>query len=465
MEAKVYIPADAKRRFFKPRPISYALWQKVEDELDRLQREGVITPVTFSDWATPIVPIVKPDGSVCICGDYKVTINAVAKLETYPLPKIEDLFTALSGGTVFSKLDLSHAYQQIVVHEDSRQYTTINTHKGLFRYQRLPFGIASAPAIFQRTMETLLSNIPGVVVYLDDILVSGKDADIHLDQVMERLERAGLTLKQSKCTYGVSSVEYLGHVIDKDGLRPSPSKVEAIQAAPEPKDTTELKSFLGLLNYYSKFLPNLAVVLSPLYRLLHKKIKWSWSDKETEAFQKAKSLLQSSNLLVHYDSQKEIIVSCDASPYGLGAVLGHKLEDGSERPVAYISRTLSQPERNYSQLDKEGLAVIYAVKKFHHYLSGCKFTIYSDHKLLKYLFSEVQPTPRMAAARIQRWALILGSYQYTIQYRQGNKMCNADALSRLPLPYLDGDSSTTEDSSVSLLLNHLSEAIVTASQI
>ena len=161
-------------------------------------------------------------------------------------------------------------------------------------------------------METLLSNIPGVVVYLDDILVSGKDADIYLrnlDQVMERLERAGLTLKQSKCTYGVSSVEYLGHVIDKDGLHPSPSKVEAIQAAPEPKDTTELKSFLGLLNYYSKFLPNLAVVLSPLYRLLHKKIKWSWSDKETEAFQKAKSLLQSSNLLVHYDSQKEIIVS------------------------------------------------------------------------------------------------------------------------------------------------------------
>ena len=198
---------------------------------------------------------------------------------------------------------------------------------------------------------------------------------------------------------------------------------------------------------------------------MHKKIKWSWSDKETEAFQKAKSRLQSCNLLVHYDSQKEIIVSCDASPYGLGAVLGHKMEDGSERPVAYISRTLSPPERNYSQLEKEGLAVIYAVKKFHHYLSGRKFTIYSDHKPLKYLFSEVQPTPRMAAARIQRWALILGSYQYTIQYRQGNKMCNADALSRLPLPYLDGDSSTTEDSSVSLLLNHLSEAIFTASQI
>ncbi|XP_019859677.1 PREDICTED: uncharacterized protein K02A2.6-like [Amphimedon queenslandica] len=448
--AKIYVPSDAKPRFFKPRPISYALKEKVEKELERLQQEGVIIPVTFSDWATPIVPIVKPDGSVRLCGDYKVTVNAVAKLETYPLPKIEELFTALSGGTIFSKLDLSHAYQQIMVHEDSCKYTTINTSKGLFQYQRLPFGIASAPAIFQRTMETLLHDISGVVVYIDDILVSGKDETSHLqnlDLVMERLEQAGLTLKQSKCTYAVSSVEYLGHIIDKDGLHPSPSKVEAIRSAPEPRNTTELKSFLGLLNYYSRFLPNLAIVLSPLYRLLQKKTKWSWLDIEKKAFQKAKSLLQSSNLLVHYDGRKELVVSCDASPYGLGAVLAHKMQDDLERPIAFTSRTLSPPERNYSQLEKEGLAVIYAVKKFHHYLSGRKFTIYSDHKPLKYLFSETQQTPRMAAARIQRWALILGSYQYTIQYRQ------------------DKDKSTEKDGSVLLLLNHLSEAIVTSSQI
>ena len=157
----------------------------------RLQESGVIKPIQFSDWAAPIVPVVKSDGSIRICGDYKVTVNAVAKLETYPLPKVEDLFAALSGGVLFSKLDLSHAYQQLVLEEDSRKYTTINTTKGLFQYLRLPFGISSAPSIFQRTMETLLRDIPGVVVYIDDILVAGRDTDEHFNNLDKVMMRAG----------------------------------------------------------------------------------------------------------------------------------------------------------------------------------------------------------------------------------------------------------------------------------
>jgi hypothetical protein len=433
-----------------------------------LQEAGVITPVQFSDWAAPIVPVVKGDGSIRICGDYSVTVNAVSKLDSYPLPRVEDLFAAMSGGVLFTKLDLSHAYQQLLLENESKKYTTINTSKGLFQFERLPFSISSAPSIFQRAMESLMQGLSGVIVYIDDILITGSSETEHcqnLDRVMDRLKSGGVTLKESKCVFAAPSVEYLGHVIDKDGLHPSKEKVRAIQEAPEPRNVTELKSFLGLLNYYSKFLPNLSYVLSSLYRLLKKDTKWSWTPEQSSAFSKAKNLLQASTVLTHYDSQKELVVSCDASSYGLGAVLAHKLEDGSERPITFASRTLSPAEKKYSQLEKEGLAIIFAVKKFHQYLSGRKFTIYSDHQPLKYLFSESRQVPVMAASRVQRWALTLGAYQYTIEHRPGSKMANADALSRLPLPDHPSDSQVPTPGDIDLLMNHLSEAIVTSAHI
>ena len=225
---------------------------------------------------------------------------------------MEDLFAALAGDTVFSKLGLSHAYQQIWLHEHSKKFTTISTQQGLFQYEKLPFRIKIAPALFQRTMKTLLRDLPYVCVYIDDVLITGTDEENHLknlELVLQRLESAGLTLKNSECVFTAESVEYLGHVIDKNGLHLSLSKVQAIKQAPPPSNVTELKSFLGLVNCYHKFLPNLSILLAPLHSLLHKNSRWNWSTEHSEAFTKVKSLLQSSSLLVHFDDKKPLPLS------------------------------------------------------------------------------------------------------------------------------------------------------------
>ena len=254
-----------------------------------------------------------------------------------------------------------------------------------------------------------------------------------LEQVLSRLSSAGITLKRSKCTFATTSVEYLGHIIDSTGLHPSPAKVQAIQKAPAPTNITELRAFLGLVNYYHKFLPNLSSTLSPLHRLLRKGTKWNWTQNQQIAFDKVKVLLQSDPLLVHFDSTKPLLVYADVSPYGVGAVLAHKMPDNSEKPIAFASRTLTPAERNYSQLEKEALSIVYAVKRFYQYLYGTHFTLYSDHKPLERLLGEFQQISPLASARIQRWALTLAAYQYTIKYKPGKSMSTADALSRLPL--------------------------------
>ena len=433
---KLYVDSSATPRFFRPRSVPHALRGRVEQELERLEKTGIIEAIKFSDWATPVVPLVKGDGSIRICGDYKVTINRVANVESYPLPRIDDLLAGLAKGKVFSKLDLAHAYLQLQLDEESRKLATISTHKGLFCYNRLPFGVSSAPAIFQRTMEGILKGIPYVHAYIDDILITGTSESEHLqilEQVLTRLEEVGMRLKESKCQFLLPSVEYLGYRISGNGIQPTEEKLRAIRDAPIPRDLSQLKSFLGLLNYYGKFLPHLSSTLAPLYKLLSKGQVWCWGREQEEAFCIAKSQLTSETLLVHFDPTLQLALSCDASPYGLGAVLSHVCEDGSDKPIAYASRSLAPAEKKYSQLEKEGLAIVFGVKKFHQYLYGRKFVVHSDHKPLQFLFKEDKPVPTMASARIQRWALTLSAYDYRIVFRAGKENSNADGLSRLPL--------------------------------
>ena len=436
--AHLKLKPDTKPVFYRPRPVPYALKANIEQELQRLEREGIIEKIEHSEWAAPIVPVPKGDGEIRICGDYKVTINPALEVDQHPLPKPEDLFASLAGGQKFTKLDLKHAYQQMELDQDSRRYVTINTHKGLYRYTRLPFGVASAPAVFQRTMDVILQGLPQVLCYLDDILVTGKTPKDHLsnlEEVLSRLHQYGVRLKARKCVFFQDSVDYLGHIINAEGLHMSPTKVAAVQEAPIPRNQTELRSFLGLLHYYGKFIPNLASQLYPLNELLKKGKSWKWTSQCDKAFKQAKSQLTSMSVLAHYDPSLPLQLAGDASAYGIGAVISHILPDGSERPISYASRTLTTSERNYAQLEKEALSLVYGVQKFHAYLYGRPFILFTDHKPLTTILAPSKSVPPLAAACLQRWALLLSSYDYRIVFRPTKAHANADGLSHLPVPY------------------------------
>ncbi|XP_039590611.1 uncharacterized protein K02A2.6-like [Polypterus senegalus] len=422
-------------KFFKARPVPFALKQRIDEALDDLVEQGIFIPVRHSKWATPIVPVTKRDGSLRICGDYRCTVNTAVKPDVYPLPTVAEMFSTLAGGVIFTKLDLKQAYQQLVLDEPSAELLTINTHRGLYRAQRLQFGVSTAVAIFQRFMDTLLAGIPGVQPYLDDILITGKTPEEHdtrLEKVLCRISEVGLRLQKEKCVFAATEVEFLGFRVDKEGIHPTSEKVEAIMNAPAPRNKTQLQAFLGLLNFYS-FLPNKATILEPMHRLLDKSMAWHWAAAHDTAYKRAKALLKADGLLVHYDVKKPLVLVCDASPYGLGAVLSHVEPDGMESPISFASRTLSATERNYAQIDKEALAVIFGVKKFHQFLQGRQFTICTDHKPLLGLLHHSKPMPQLLSPRMLRWSLLLGAYNYQLCYRPGKELTTADALSRLPI--------------------------------
>ena len=435
LEAHIRVRENASPIYFKSRLVPYALKEVVEAELNKLEENGVIVKVEQSDWASPIVVVPKSDGSVRICGDYKVTINQVVDDEQYPLPTAQDLYSTLAGSKVFTKLDLTHAYAQMNVEEASRKYLSINTHKGLYAYTKLPYGVKSAPKIFQATMDKILAGVEKCVCNQDDILIGGVDKKENLKitaEVLDRLHKYNVRLNLKKCIFLTKQVVYLGLRVDGDGLHPVQEKISAIKNAPVPKNVSELRSFLGMVQYYSRFLSGLATTLAPLHQLLKKDVPWNWTSVEQRAYETCKTSLSSDALLVHYDAKRELRLACDASSYGLGAVISHVMDDEHERPIAFASRTLSASEKNYAQIEKEALSLVFGVKRFYQFLYGRKFTLVTDHKPLQAILGPRSAVPTLAAARMQRWALVLSAYDYDREYRKSEEHLNADALSRLP---------------------------------
>lgn len=441
LKANIKLDGDAVPIVFKPRPIPFARLKSTKQELERLQSLGIIEPIQMTDWAAPVVLVPKPDGTVRLCGDFKVTINKYMKVNKYPIPNIDELLFRLNGGIKFTKLDFSDAYLQVELDDESKPLTTISTPFGYFQYRRMPFGIANAPAIFQNVSDQIISDIPCCANYLDDIIVSGRTPEEHhqnLMKVLKRIEEFGFKCRISKCSFYQDEVSYLGFIISRNGKRANPERINAIQKIPIPTDKQQIERFVGKLNYYSKFIPNFSELCAPLNQLRKHGNTFQWTKDCQSSFDLLKSHLSRQPILIHYNDQLPIHLSTDASNQGVGAVIFHKLANGEEHPIAFASKTLTAAEKNYSTIEKEALGIVFGVKKFNQYLAGRHFTIHTDHQPLISIFSNSKGLPQHTANRIQRWALVLMNYTFDIYYKPGVQNVVADTLSRFP-------SDTDED--------------------
>ena len=353
----------------------------------------------------------------------------------------------MNGGVLFSKLDIRQAYNNLELRECDRKLTTINTTKGLYLWTRLPYGVSSSTAIFQQTMDKVLQGLKGVVCRVDDILITGRTDEEHLDRledVVNRLAKANFRCNLKKSKFLREEVKYLGYLINRVGIRPCQEKVGTLKEASYPDNLNQLISFLGAVNYYGRFIRNLSTIVEPLNRL-RRGVPWEFGMTEKAAFDQLKEALTSSAVLVPYNPRLPVKIDTDASATGIGAVISHIMEDGSERPIEMASRTLTTAERNYAQIEKEALSLVWGVKKFHKFVYAREFTLVTDHKPLLFILKENKSVPEMGASRIMRWAVLLSSYQYRIQYRPTEKHSNADVCSRYPLK----DTEEGEDNEVS----------------
>ena len=420
------------------RRVPYAARQEIAAQLSKMQDGGVIQP-SNSSWASPVVLVRKRDGSLRFCVDYRA-LNSVTKPDVFPLPRIDDLLDKLGQAKYFTTLDLKSGYWQIKMDSSSQEKTAFATHRGLYEFRVMPFGVKNAPAVFQRLMQNVLSNLnvdtdkEFVDVYLDDIIIfSGTISEHmnHLQKVLQCFKIANLKLNPKKCRFCCSEVEYLGHVITPNGFKPNVRNTEAVKEFPVPTTLRELRQFLGLTSHYRRFVKGFAKIAQPLYTLTKKDVPFHWTAECEAAFDYLKSCLITTPVLAFPDFDRNFVLETDASILGLGAILSQIQEDGNLHPLAYASRSLSKSEKNYSATDLETLAVVWAVTHFRYYLYGHQVTIYTDHTAVK----AVLETPNLTGKHARWWSKIHGSGigEVNIVHRAGKENRHADALSHQPV--------------------------------
>ena len=429
-----------------PRRVPVSIKTRVKEELDRLVNLQVITTVKEpTEWISSMICVKKPN-KLRICLDPK-DLNKAIKRPNYPIPNIDDILVKLSKAKLFSVVDCKDGFWQVKLTESSSFLTTFWTPFGRYRWLRMPFGISSAPEEFQRRLHEITAGLAGVEVIADDILIYGAgdtdeqasaDHDQNLINLLQRAKENNLKFNLKKLKLRQKSVAYMGHLLTSQGLKPDPSKVEAVRKMPKLVNVNDVQRFIGFVNYLSRFLPRLSDLCEPLRRLTDNNAEWKWTKVHDEAVETIKHLISCAPLLRYYRLEDEVTIQCDASQTGLGTVL---LQNG--QPVAYASRSLTKTEQRYAQIEKECLAIVFSCERFSQYLLGRnKITVQSDHKPLETIFKK----PLFSAPkRLQRMLLRLQGYSLDVKYKQGCKMYIADFLSRSALPLNREQNSRTND--------------------
>ena len=413
--------------------------------MTKLLAANIIRP-SVSPWASPIVIVGKKDKTTRMCIDFR-KVNACSVPNCYPLPQIDDILASLGGAKYFSKMDLKSGYHQIPMSEESRPKTAFITHMGLFEYNRMPFGLAGAPPIFQDLMNNVLQGLlyDSVLAYLDDVIVYSKTIEdhlIHVEQVFLRFRKAGLKLKLSKCEFFMKQLQFLGHVISERGIQPDFDKVKVICEMPPLCCVRDVRAFIGMCGYYRRYIPNFAHIAAPLIALTRKNAHFDWTGECEKAFAMLKSKLTEAPILIHPVHDRPYRLYTDASDYAVGAILAQLDENGEERVVHYLSQQLNHTQRKWAVIEKEAWALVVALKKFRQYLLGAQFVVYTDHKPLRSLF-----TSEMKNARIQRWGILISEFNCEIKYKEGKSM-KADFVSRIRGPTITGDGMSEPPSGI-----------------
>ena len=409
----------------KSYPVAMKHYQWVKEEIDKLLEAGVIRN-SHSSWSAPIIIVPKGDGGKHLVIDYRA-LNKVSRKFVWPMPKVEDIFSQLNGAKYFSTLDLRARYHHIGLTTDSIPKTTFTSPFGKYEYVKVPFRLAQAPAYFKELMTGVLKDLPFAMAYLDDIIIYSSTPEEHLEHirtVFEKLRDAKLSMKLSKYHFFAKEIQYLGHILGKEGIKPVPAKTEAIKVMHPPVNPKQVCAFLRLVGYYRKFIRNFAKIAKPLTMLTRMDVKFEWKEIHQNTFTKLKEVIQAP-ILRYPDTTKPYIVYTDASDDACGAQLS-QIHNRTEFPVAFLSHNFTDTQRRWSTPEQEAYGIYFAVKKWNYYLQGADIIVRNNHKPLAWFLNGKNEN-----TKINRWGLELTSYNITFEWISGARNKAADCLSRL----------------------------------